>query len=70
MPKPRRQQISISETPYYHLVSRCVRRSFLCGKFDTYNFEHRRDWILQRLAILPNLLKMMRQEATHQNQAS
>ncbi len=55
MPKPRHQQISISETPYYHLVSRCVRRSFLCGKFDTYNFEHRRDWIMQRLAILTQM---------------
>ena len=55
MPKPRHQQICVSETPYYHLVSRCVRHSFLCGQFDTYNFEHRRDWIMQRMAVLTQM---------------
>ncbi len=43
MPKPRKQQISVAETPYYHLVSRCVRRAFLCGSSETYNFEHNRN---------------------------
>lgn len=52
MPKPRKQQISVSETPYYHLVSRCVRRAFLCGITESYNFEHRRGWILDRLKLL------------------
>ncbi len=46
MPKPRKLQIALSETPYYHLISRCVRGAFLCGKTETYNFEHRRGWIL------------------------
>ena len=55
MPKPRFQQISVSETPYYHLVSRCVRRAFLCGVTETYNFEHRRGWILERLALLSQM---------------
>lgn len=55
MPKPRKQQICIAETPYYHLVSRCVRRAFLCGITEAYNFEHRRGWILERLTLLTKM---------------
>lgn len=55
MPKPRKLQIYLSDTPFYHLISRCVRRAFLCGSTDTYNFEHRRDWILTRLAQLTQM---------------
>ena len=47
----RRQQICLTETCYYHCISRCVRRSFLCG-FDDYSgksYEHRRAWVEQQL---------------------
>ncbi|AAN57493.1 transposase [Shewanella oneidensis MR-1] len=47
MPRPRRTQISLEDTPYYHCCSRVVRRAFLCGD-DTYsgkNYDHRRTWV-------------------------
>lgn len=54
MTAPRSQLISPAQTPYYHCIARCVRRSWLCGE-DTYtgkNFNHRKPWLLQRLALL------------------
>ncbi len=51
MPRPRKSLISIDATPYYHCVSRCVRRAFLCG-IDVYNgqnYEHRRGWVERRI---------------------
>ncbi|MFB2720927.1 transposase [Shewanella xiamenensis] len=47
MPRPRRTQISLEDTPYYHCCSRVVRRAFLCGD-DSYsgkNYDHRRAWV-------------------------
>ena len=54
MPTPRNQQVSLSDTPYYHCISRCVRRSFLCGTDHITNkdYNHRKEWIVERLALL------------------
>jgi len=54
MPTPRYRQVSIEATPYYHCISRCVRRAFLCGSdpHTGYNFEHRRQWIVDRVKLV------------------
>ena len=51
MPKPRSQQISLLDTPYYHICSRTVRKAFLCGvdKETGVSFEHRHTWIEKRI---------------------
>ena len=60
MPKPRYAQISSGETPYVHVVSRTVRRSFLCGK-DKYsgkNFNHRRQWLEDEMLRLAGVFSV------------
>lgn len=57
MAKPRSTLVSLDATPYYHCVSRCVRRAFLCGE-DQYtgqSYEHRREWIQTRLFELTDV---------------
>lgn len=54
MTRARNQLISLDTTPYYHTISRCVRRAFLCGE-DTLtgkNYEHRKQWAIDRLREL------------------
>ncbi|MBT8069058.1 MAG: transposase [Gammaproteobacteria bacterium] len=54
MPEPRYRQVSVEDTPYYHCISRCVRRAFLCGSdpLTGFNFEHRRQWIVDRIKLM------------------
>lgn len=54
---PRSLQIDLASTTYYHCISRCVRRAFLCGKdYDSgQDFNHRKQWIVERMKWLSNI---------------
>ena len=60
MTKPRSQLISYSDTPYYSITSRCVRRAFLCGldPLTQNSYEHRRQWIEDRMRLLSSLFSL------------
>ncbi|MCF6324470.1 MAG: transposase [Gammaproteobacteria bacterium] len=60
MPKPRYAQVSLEATPYYHCVSRCVRRAFLCGsdQISGNSYEHRRQWIEDKLLELTGIFSL------------
>ena len=57
MTRPRKALISLADTPYYHVTSRCVRRAYLCGvdHYSGRNYEHRRQWVVDRIRLLSSL---------------
>ena len=57
MPTARKSQVSLTDTPYYHCVSRGVRRSFLCGEdvVTGQSYAHRREWVEERLLYLSQI---------------
>lgn len=54
MTRARATLVSLSDTPWYHVVCRCVRRAFLCGDdaLTGKNHDHRRAWIVDRVKQL------------------
>ncbi|WOI38443.1 transposase [Alteromonas sp. CI.11.F.A3] len=60
MPSPRKSLICLQNTPYYHCVSRCVRRAFLCGadRYSGKSYEHRRQWVEDRLIALTSVFSI------------
>ncbi|MEM9069747.1 MAG: hypothetical protein AAGE52_14640 [Myxococcota bacterium] len=53
----RSEQIDLTSTRYYHCMSRCVRRAFLCGEDPVTggSFSHRREWVRDRLHFLADI---------------
>jgi len=60
MAYPRKSLICLEDTPYYHVVARCVRRAWLWG-YDDYaakDYSHRKAWVLQRLHQLAEIFSI------------
>jgi len=57
MATPRKYLIDPDVPLFYHLVSRCVQRAFLCGldPVTGRDFSHRKQWLIDRLhALVPH----------------
>ena len=58
MPQVNRNEIfADDEIQVFHLVNRCVRRTFLCGKDDLTgrDFSHRKQWVRDRMEELAGI---------------
>ena len=57
MTQSRDSLISLADTSFYHCISRCVRRAFLCGddRYTGQSFEHRRQWMINRIRDLTDV---------------
>jgi REP element-mobilizing transposase RayT len=60
MTQARKRLVSYTDTVYYHCVSRCVRRAFLCGNDSVsgFDFNHRRGWIVTRITELARVFSV------------
>ncbi|MBS0287006.1 MAG: transposase [Proteobacteria bacterium] len=57
MTAPRYTKIDLDATRYYHCMTRCVRRSYLCGRdmHTGQDFEHRKGWLVTRIKQLSSI---------------
>lgn len=60
MPTARAAQVDYSVTQYYHLMSRCVRRSYLCGTDNETgkDYSHRKQWLIDRIKYLSDIFSI------------
>lgn len=60
MTRARKTQVCLDETPYYHCISRCVRRAWLCGEdpLSGQNFDHRKQWLVDRIKHLASVFSI------------
>ncbi len=60
MTQSRQSQVSLVDTPYYHCISRCVRRAYLCGedRYSGQSFSHRRQWMIERMHNLASIFNI------------
>jgi len=60
MTRARNSLIDLTSTSYYHVINRCIKRSFLCGQDDYSgrNYEHRRQWIVDRIKFLSSVFSI------------
>lgn len=60
MTRARKELINSSDTPFYHCVSRCVRRAFLCGedRFSGKTYDHRKQWLIDRIKFLAEIFSI------------
>lgn len=57
MTQARNHHLCFDESVFYHLVSRCVRRAYLCGtdRLSKQRYDHRKRWLEKRLFGLSEL---------------
>lgn len=58
MPRLNRTKICVADdVQAFHLINRCVRRTFLCGKEKRSgkDYSHRKEWIRERLEELAGI---------------
>ena len=57
MTLPRKSLVSLDDTPFYHCVSRCIRRAYLCGndRYSKKSYEHRRAWLEVKLCSVADI---------------